>query len=172
MAHGPTAKRSERIFKRSVPCSLSLTHLSSSLSLFLTSLPPSPFLFLFLFCSPSLVFSPFSDPFLPLWLFCLSLLVPRCLPLFLAFSSPLFSPSPCDTCIRTTRGVIIVKPFSVPWHKSTTRDSQHKNFWRTKCSDEHLKSSTVVNKMFVYALCLVPRFVMLHAEFEFIINCF
>lgn len=76
-----------------------------------------------------------------------SLLIPLCVSQFLLLS--LSTLSPCEICIRATRGVIIAKPLSVPWHREQLMTLSTKTcYWRTKCCDELLKSCTMADKMF------------------------
>lgn len=127
----------------------SMVSLSLSYSLFLSSslLFPLPIFTLPLFS----FWTPFSNPFLPLGLLSLSYNPFLRLTLLVAFSLSLSlsTLSPCEICIRATRGVIIAKPLSVPWHREQLMTLSTKTcYWRTKCCDELLKSCTMADKMF------------------------
>lgn len=101
--------KDQREFSSMVSLSLSLSLSSSSF------FPPPPLLSLFF--TPSL-FSHFKLPSpilsFPLGLF-VFLLIPLCVSHSLSLS--LSTRSPCEICIRATRGIIIAKPLSVPWHR-------------------------------------------------------
>lgn len=80
------------------------------------------------------------------WAF-VSLLIPFCVSHFLQPS--LVTSSPCEICIRATRGAMMAKPLSVPWHrKQLVTLSAETYYWGTKCCDELLKSCTMADKMF------------------------